>query len=68
MECIDATTAAYDHWSAILCYLQLGEFYATRDPRRAAVYLQRIVDIGRDFAGALGRARILLAAVDTIGR
>lgn len=67
MERIDATANAYDHWSAILCYLQLGEHYAASDSARARVYLQRVLDIGRDFAGAVGRARALLTKRDTVG-
>ena len=54
-------------FAAILCYLQLGQSYSATDPARARMYLQRIIGIGRDFGGALGRARTVLAARATTG-
>jgi hypothetical protein len=36
-EQIDASPRAYDHWTAILSYLRLGEHYATARPDRARV-------------------------------
>lgn len=48
------------HWTAALALLELGKWYAGRDPAEARKYLQQIIATGYNFNGAVDQAQQML--------
>jgi CubicO group peptidase (beta-lactamase class C family) len=51
------------HWSATAALLELGKWYASRDPALARKYLQQVVSTGYDFDGAVEKAGQMLGTL-----
>lgn len=48
------------HWTAVLGLVELGKWYANRDPSQARRYLERVVALGWNLDGAVDQARTML--------